>query len=463
MHQVSVHRALHHGRDARATWAHVPCTHGNSLDAARSSKAAALAVGPGLCPVSCPPRRTAGEGTGRKPGATYRPHRLRRARHRAAVQALRADPNTHLVAMGTSSRIAWSLLWRDHQGDGRGGTGRIKVTESSKFLGFDAYEKVLASGVDVVAPDHAPLRPPHAPRAAIKADKHVFAEEAPRGRCHGPCARCSPRPRRPSRRTWRLQVGFCWRYAQAERGDLRPHQRGRESARSPPSTLPTTPARSAGTRANRSGPTLSSRSGTGGTSRGSGDHLVEQAVHSIDRLSGPWATSSHPVHGPGRPGPRTGPESGNAYDHFTVAYEFEAQARHPDCRQIDACSNDNSDYVYGTKGQAHVNGFNEHAHSQGSGRQGDLEVQRPVHRHVPERARPALASIRAGKPINDGERGAQSTLMALMGRMAAYTGQTVTWEQALNSKEELVPTSWSWARSRHLRSPCRGGPSSSDP
>ena len=50
-----------------------------------------------------------------------------------------------------------------------------------------------------------------------------------------------------------------------------------------------------------------------------------------------------------------------------------------------------------------------------------------------------FASIRSGKPINDGEWMAHSTLMALMGRMAAYTGQEVTWEQALNSQDKIVP------------------------
>ena len=55
-----------------------------------------------------------------------------------------------------------------------------------------------------------------------------------------------------------------------------------------------------------------------------------------------------------------------------------------------------------------------------------------------------FASIRAGKPINDGVRMAHSTLLAIMGRMAAYTGQQITWEQALNSKEDLTPPKYEW-------------------
>ena len=56
-----------------------------------------------------------------------------------------------------------------------------------------------------------------------------------------------------------------------------------------------------------------------------------------------------------------------------------------------------------------------------------------------------FASIRSGKPINDGHWMAQSTLMGIMGRMAAYTGQEVTWEQMMNSQEKLVPEKMDWA------------------
>jgi hypothetical protein len=55
-----------------------------------------------------------------------------------------------------------------------------------------------------------------------------------------------------------------------------------------------------------------------------------------------------------------------------------------------------------------------------------------------------FASIRSGEPINDGEWMAQSTLMGIMGRMAAYSGQEVTWEQAMNSEDKLVPDNLDW-------------------
>jgi hypothetical protein len=55
-----------------------------------------------------------------------------------------------------------------------------------------------------------------------------------------------------------------------------------------------------------------------------------------------------------------------------------------------------------------------------------------------------FASIRNGKPINNGEYMAKSTLLAIMGRMAAYTGQQITWDMATNSKEDLTPPKYDW-------------------
>ena len=67
-----------------------------------------------------------------------------------------------------------------------------------------------------------------------------------------------------------------------------------------------------------------------------------------------------------------------------------------------------------------------------------------------------FASIRSGKPINNGEYMARSTLLAIMGRMATYTGQEITWEMALNSKEDLTPAKYDWGPSPRRRSPCPG-------
>jgi predicted dehydrogenase len=359
----------------------------------------------------------------------------------AAVQALRADPNTELVAMGDlfSDRLEKSLA-DIAQEMGEAGKDRIKITDKSKFLGFDAYEKVLAAGVDVVLlTTHPYARPLHL-AAAIQAGKHVFAEK--------PVAVDSTGLRsvlasasEAKQKNLALQVGFCWRYADAERETLK---RISEGAIGDVSVIHSTYHTSTLTKH----PRKPEWSDTEFQIRNwwhftwvSGDHLVEQAVHSVDRLR--WAMGDRlPIRctALGGRAARTGPESGNGYDHFTVNYEFEGGKRGIlTARQIDACSNDNSDYIYGSKGQAHINGFSKIHQIKDGGGQVTWKFEGQGHDMYQNEHDELFASIRAGKPINDGERGAQSTLMAIMGRMAAYTGQTVTWQQAMNSKEDLSP------------------------
>ena len=174
----------------------------------------------------------------------------------------------------------------------------------------------------------------------------------------------------------------------------------------------------------------------------SGDHIVEQAVHSIDRLS--WAIGDRlprKVICLGGRAARTGPESGNSFDHFAAVYEYDGGMRtFHTCRQIDSCPNDNTDYVWGLKGSAVVNGWAPTYSLRDLSGKEVWKYTGPNDRDMYQNEHDAFfASIRAGKPINDCERGANSTMMAMMARMSAYTGQTITWEQAMNSKEVLVP------------------------
>src|SRR5262249_33966454 len=98
-------------------------------------------------------------------------------------------------------------------------------------------------------------------------------------------------------------------------------------------------------------------------------------------------------------------------------------------------ANDVSDYVIGTNGVAEVM-----RHRITGKKPWALRRRRDVNDDMYQNEHDALfASIRSGKPINDGEWMAQSTLMAIMGRMAAYTGQVSTWNDALNCKEDLSP------------------------
>src|SRR5262249_21672262 len=173
-----------------------------------------------------------------------------------------------------------------------------------------------------------------------------------------------------------------------------------------------------------------------------GDHNVEQHVHSLDKVA--WVLrDEYPARafGVGGRQVRTGPECGNIYDHHAVTYEFASGAKcFSLCRQWDHTPPDVSDYIYGTGGRATLLGSNKRSSWVIEGEKtwrvarGERESNMYQQEHDE-----LFASIRAGKPINDGEWMSKSTLMAIMGRMATYTGQAVTWEQALTSKEDLSP------------------------
>ncbi len=171
-----------------------------------------------------------------------------------------------------------------------------------------------------------------------------------------------------------------------------------------------------------------------------GDSLVEQAVHSVDKIA--WAMGDEPPTSCVGVGGRVIPaEGGNIYDHFEVNYLYPNGVRaFMANRQIVGCYNENSDYLMGTDGTITI-GRGPKPRVEGktnwtwSGQPYDMY----------QREHDVLfAAVRKGDPINDGKRLATSTLLAIMGRMAAYTGQTVTWEQALNSQEKLVPDVIDW-------------------
>ncbi len=164
----------------------------------------------------------------------------------------------------------------------------------------------------------------------------------------------------------------------------------------------------------------------------SGDHIVEQHIHNIDVMN--WVLRSHPVKCMAMGGRqvRTDPAYGHIFDHFTVEYEYPGGVRMMSmCRQSDGCSNNVSERVVGTKGSSNCCGLIQGENAW----KFEGDVPSPyVQEHTD-----LINSIRAGKPLNEAKQIAESSLTAIMGRMSAYTGQEITWEQALNSEENLYP------------------------
>ncbi|WP_250846926.1 Gfo/Idh/MocA family protein [Aquisphaera insulae] len=179
----------------------------------------------------------------------------------------------------------------------------------------------------------------------------------------------------------------------------------------------------------------------------SGDHIVEQAVHGIDTMN--WVMQDKlPVRcwGVGGRQVRTDPKYGNIWDHFSVVYEYPEGVRgYHHCRHWVNTPNQVKDYILGTTGTADVFGnaitgenkwryraARERASGNGGAHSDMYQVEHDE----------MFAAIRAGKPTNNGEQAATSTLLAIMGRDAAYTGQVLTPDQVLNSKTDLSPAKY---------------------
>lgn len=173
----------------------------------------------------------------------------------------------------------------------------------------------------------------------------------------------------------------------------------------------------------------------------SGDLIVEQHVHNIDVAN--WVMGEHPrlALSLGGAQARVGPQYGHTFDHFATDFEY-TDNRHvlSMCRQQDNCYNRVAHNFQGTTGSAQVEGG---IITPAGGERWKFPPKQMVNPYVQEHA-DLLASIRAGNPINEGEQLAESVLTAVMGRMSAYSGQIVTWSQALKSAVSLMPETLSW-------------------
>jgi predicted dehydrogenase len=167
----------------------------------------------------------------------------------------------------------------------------------------------------------------------------------------------------------------------------------------------------------------------------SGDHIVEQHVHNIDVAN--WVLKGTPVRAIGVGGrqQRTDPRYGHIYDHFAVDFEYANGARVMSmCRQIEGTRNRIGEHFIGTRGSSATSESRIAGPSAWTYTRPDKPVSPYVQEHTD-----LIASLRAGQPLNELKTVAESTLTAIMGREAAYTGQEITWDEILNAKMDLMP------------------------
>ncbi len=167
----------------------------------------------------------------------------------------------------------------------------------------------------------------------------------------------------------------------------------------------------------------------------SGDHVVEQHLHNLDVMR--WVIKDHPVRATALGGrqARTGAEFGHIFDHFATEFEYANGMRmFSQCRQINGASGNVSEAVLGTKGTSNCAGWIKSAQ--------EWKYSGPTPNPYEQEHIDMIDSIRAGKPLNEAKECAEATLSGIMARVSAYSGRTVTWDQVLNSKQNLSPAKW---------------------
>ena len=372
-------------------------------------------------------------------------HRLRigligsGSRGRGAVSdALTAGEDTVLVAMADAFEDRMRDTHRivtEKFGD------RIDVPEDRMFVGFDAYKSVLESDCDLVILTTPPgFRPIHF-EAAVESGKHIFMEK--------PVAVDAPGIRRVleagrKARDKQLAVGV---------GLQRRHEKHYQE------TIDKIWNGALG------GDVMYTRvywNGAGVWTRPRkpeqtemeyqmrnwyyfnwlcGDHIVEQHIHNIDVSN--WIKQGHPTKANGMGGReiRTGKEHGQIFYHHFVEFTYpDGATMMSQCRHIPGAWSEVTEYAHGPNGHCHVKHGRFYDRS---GKAVDRFRGKPVPGYVQEHI-DLQASIRSGDLINETEYGAHSTMTAILGRLATYSGRVVTWDEAINSNIELGPKNYAF-------------------
>jgi myo-inositol 2-dehydrogenase / D-chiro-inositol 1-dehydrogenase len=344
----------------------------------------------------------------------------------AAQDCLSSSKNVRLVAMGD--------MFKDRLDGSRkqlSKTDGYKVDDANVHTGFDAYKKVLDSGVDMVILATPPgFRPIHF-AAAIDAGKHVFFEK-PVGVDPTGIRKVIEAGKKAKEKKLAVVTGTQRRH---ETRYLETIKRIHDGAI----------GEIVAGRCYWNGSTPWVRKRQEGWNDMEyqlrnwyhfnwlcGDHIVEQHVHNLDVMN--WVLKSHPLSAVAVGGKQvnTGPEFGNGWDHFGVDFTYPNDVHVLSmCRHWPNSPGNVSEAVVGTKGKSDcaswISGPNEWKFQ-------DKNNKPYVQEHAD-----LIESIRNGKPLNEAEQIAHSTLTAIMGREAAYTGQVVKWDEFLKSPLDLTP------------------------
>jgi predicted dehydrogenase len=349
----------------------------------------------------------------------------------AANNAMNAGPDVHLVAMGD---IFEDRLTGAYERLRKIKPDQVKVAADHKFIGFDAYQKVIHSDIDVVLIAAASHFHPMFLKEAVAAGKQIFCEK-PHGLDVPGIRSVMASIEEAKKKKLNLVSGLCWRYDKGVRETIQRIHDGaigeivavQENYLSSPYGL----------RVRK--PEWSEMEYQFQNwyhfNWLSGDQTAQQLIHSIDK--GSWVLGDRPplkAWGLGGRQVCTETKYGDQYDHHAVVFEYPNGVRmFGFCRDIPGVYNETTDTVLGTKGRAYmptkcrIEGKTNWRYEGPKESMYDLE-----HKAL-------FDAIRAGQVINNGDYGVLSSMLAIVAQMVCYTGQEITWEKAMSSKLSLSP------------------------
>jgi myo-inositol 2-dehydrogenase / D-chiro-inositol 1-dehydrogenase len=356
----------------------------------------------------------------------------------AAVQALSVKQNVQLVAMADAFQDRLDSSYTNILEE-VSDKERVKVKDKNKFVGFDAYKAAIDMADVVILTTPPGFRPIHL-EYAIKNDKHVFTEK--------PMATDAPGVRKvlemaelSKQKKLNVVVGLQRHYQTVYREMMKRIHGGEIGD-----------ITSAQAYWNGGGVWVHPRE-AGQTEMEyqmrnwyyfnwlCGDHIVEQHIHNLDVIN--WVKQAYPVKAQGMGGRqvRTGKEYGEIFDHHYVEFEYaDGTIMNSQCRHIQNTWNKVAESVVGTKGRADSSGALYDLKGNIIWKHRDQGDPNPYQQEHDE----LFAAIEAGEFLNDLENGAKSTMTAIMGRMATYSGQMLTWDEVINSDNKLVPDTFGW-------------------
>ncbi len=374
----------------------------------------------------------------------------------AAAQALRTEGKVKLWAMADAflPKVTNTLqrLERDLEEDQAAEqpnalTAAIDVPPERQFAGFDAYQKAIDSGVDLVIFAAPPGFRPLQFEAAIAADKHVFMEK--------PLAVDAPGVRRvlaanEEAKKKGLAVGV---------GLQRHHQQGyidtikRLKDGAIGEILMTKVYWNGAGVWVRTRADFASAYGHKPTEMEyqvnnwyyfnwlCGDHINEQHIHNLDVSN--WLKDAYPVTASGMGGRqvRKGKDHGQIFDHHFVEFTYaDGSTMMSQCRHIPGCASKVDEYAIGTAGKSHIGDYEISPETGGNWKYEGKRVDPYQQEH-----HDMFAAIRRGDKYNEADNGARSTMTSILGRMATYSGKIVAWDEAINSQIDLSPAKYDFA------------------